>query len=103
MSLYSCFTITNARVDLPVPAGPANNRCGILKEFVIDSTLFIISSCPTISKNLEGLYFSVHISLTIVRHCKEPKFLNNQPPFNLGNKLPFFNIFYKIHDKTSLI
>ena len=38
----------------------------MLREFTNDSTLFIISSCPTISVKLFGRYFSVHIVFTIL-------------------------------------
>lgn len=69
--MKSSFTTIKASVDLPVPAGPANSKCGMLRAWTKERTRLIISCWPTISSNLLGLYFSVQIFVSSTIFYKE--------------------------------
>lgn len=43
---------------------------GCSRNLLVIQLFFIMLSCPTIPKKLEGLYFSVQISLTIIIYFK---------------------------------
>lgn len=61
--------MTNASVLLPTPAGPENNRCGRFFCFTNAFSLATISSCPFMSVNVLGRYFSVQIVDSSISPC----------------------------------